>query len=44
MNAQAPNGSWQLPNELRMLQETVRRFMRTEVKPEEDKLPHLAAA
>ncbi len=44
MNAQAPTGSWQLPNELRMLQETVRRFMRDEVKPEEDKLPHDATS
>jgi len=31
---------WQLPTELQMLQQTVRRFMREEVKPLEDKLPH----
>ena len=37
---QSASGSWQLPDELRMLQETVRRFMRQEVKPAEDKLPH----
>jgi acyl-CoA dehydrogenase len=34
------SGSWQLPDELRMLQDTVRRFMRQDVKPAEDKLPH----
>jgi acyl-CoA dehydrogenase len=34
------NGSWELPEELRMLQSTVRRFMQNEVKPEEDKLEH----
>ena len=33
-------GAWELPEELRMLQQTVRRFMEQEVKPEEDKLPH----
>jgi acyl-CoA dehydrogenase len=33
-------GSWELPEELRMLRETVRRFMQQEVKPLEDKLPH----
>jgi len=33
-------GSWDLPEELVMLQHTVRRFMREEVKPIEDKLPH----
>src|SRR5579871_5081992 len=33
-------GAWELPEELVMLQRTVRRFMEEEVKPEEDKLPH----
>jgi acyl-CoA dehydrogenase len=33
-------GAWELPHEYRMLQETLRRFMREEVKPVEDKLPH----
>lgn len=31
---------WDLPEDLVMLRETARRFMRQEVKPEEDKLPH----
>lgn len=31
---------WELPEELVMLQETVRRFMVQEVKPLEDRLPH----
>jgi acyl-CoA dehydrogenase len=31
---------WDLPEELVMLQQTVRRFMKEEVKPLEDKLPH----
>lgn len=44
MNGHSANGSWQLPNELRMLQQTVRRFMREEVKPLEDKLPHDATS
>jgi len=26
-------GSWELPEELRMIQETISRFMRAEVKP-----------
>ncbi|HLG89326.1 MAG TPA: acyl-CoA dehydrogenase family protein [Alphaproteobacteria bacterium] len=34
------SGAWELPEELKMLQRTVRRFMVEEVKPEEDKLPH----
>ena len=34
------HGAWELPEDLRMLQQTVRRFMQQEVKPEEDKLPH----
>lgn len=33
-------GSWELPEELRMLQETIGRFMRSEVKPAEDKVEH----
>ncbi len=39
-SADAALGAWEMPEELRMLQETVRRFMRHEVKPEEDRLPH----
>ena len=38
-----PSGAWELPDELRMLQDTVRRFMETEVRPLEDTLPHDAA-
>lgn len=34
------NGSWELPYELRQLQETARRFMEQEVAPEEAKVPH----
>ena len=34
------SGSWELPEELRMLRDTIRRFMQEEVKPVEDKLPH----
>ncbi|MCW2547888.1 MAG: putative acyl-CoA dehydrogenase [Mycobacterium sp.] len=33
-------GAWELPEELRMLQSTVRSFMRGEVGPLEDTLPH----
>ena len=33
-------GSWELPEEMRMLRDTIRRFMAEEVKPAEDKLPH----
>ena len=33
-------GSWELPEELRALQDTVRRFMQHDVKPIEDRLPH----
>jgi acyl-CoA dehydrogenase len=36
-------GSWQLPQELVMLRDTVRRFMATHVLPLEEKLPHDAA-
>lgn len=35
-----PLGSWQLPDELVMLRDTVRRFMREEVRPVEDRQPH----
>jgi acyl-CoA dehydrogenase len=34
------NGAWELPNELVMIQDTVSRFMRQEVKPLEDQLEH----
>jgi acyl-CoA dehydrogenase len=33
-------GSWELPEELRMIRDTVRRFMLQEVKPIEDALEH----
>jgi acyl-CoA dehydrogenase len=33
-------GSWELPEEHRMLRDTIRRFMQEEVKPLEDTLPH----
>lgn len=32
--------SWELPEELRQMRETTRRFMQSEVKPVEDRLPH----
>lgn len=35
-----PLGSWQLPEELKMLQETTRRFMEREVRPVEATEPH----
>ena len=34
------SGSWELPEELRMLRDTIRRFMAEEVKPVEDRLAH----
>lgn len=34
------NGSWELPEELVMLRDTVRRFMEREVRPSEDKVEH----
>ncbi len=34
------NGSWELPSDLAMLQQTARRFMEREVIPEEDKVEH----
>jgi acyl-CoA dehydrogenase len=33
-------GAWELPQELQMLRDTVRRFMRDEVRPAEEGLPH----
>ncbi|NMD61408.1 UNVERIFIED_ORG: acyl-CoA dehydrogenase [Nocardia globerula] len=36
-------GAWELPEEFRMLRDTVRRFMETEVHPLESTLPHDAA-
>lgn len=33
-------GGWEMPQELRMLRDTIRRFMAEEVRPVEDKLPH----
>lgn len=33
-------GAWELPQELQMLRGTVRRFMRDEVRPAEEGLPH----
>jgi acyl-CoA dehydrogenase len=38
-----PAGSWELPPELAMLRDTVRRFMETEVRPLEERLPHDSA-
>ena len=38
--ASAAAGAWELPDELAMLRDTVRRFMREEVKPVEDRQPH----
>ncbi|MGE0797059.1 MAG: acyl-CoA dehydrogenase family protein [Lautropia sp.] len=35
-----PHGAWQLPEELSMLQATVARFMREEVRPQEDRQLH----
>ncbi len=43
MSAEAlslPSGSWELPEELALLRETVSRFMRQEVRPVEDRQPH----
>jgi acyl-CoA dehydrogenase len=39
-----PHGAWELPEDLRMLRDTVRRFMQDEIIPEENKLPHDAVA
>jgi acyl-CoA dehydrogenase len=38
-----PTGAWELPDELRMLRETVRAFMQNEVRAVEDTMPHDAA-
>lgn len=35
-----PSGTWELPEDLTMLQDTIARFMQQEVKPLEDQLPH----
>ena len=48
MNSQAstdwPTGAWELPEELVMLRETVRRFMVERVRPVEERQPHDAYA
>lgn len=36
-------GAWRLPEHLQRLQDLVRRFMASEVRPLEDMLPHAAA-
>jgi acyl-CoA dehydrogenase len=38
--ADTPVGAWELPEELRMLRDTVRAFMQREVRPLENTLPH----
>ncbi|MEV0766758.1 acyl-CoA dehydrogenase family protein [Nocardia salmonicida] len=38
--AQQLTGAWELPEEFRMLRDTVRRFMETEVHPLEERLEH----
>src|SRR5277367_3326519 len=38
--AEEPSGAWQLPEELVMLRDTVRRFMDAHVHPVEEKLDH----
>ncbi|CAN5493424.1 acyl-CoA dehydrogenase family protein [soil metagenome] len=38
--ADTPLGAWELPEELVMLRDTVRRFMADEVRPLEDRMPH----
>jgi len=40
MSGTNPLGGWELPEELRMLQETTRRFMEREVRPAEANEPH----
>jgi len=42
-SSRADTGAWELPEELQMLRDTVRRFMAEEVRPIEDKLEHDAA-
>ena len=39
-SADQPSGAWELPEELVMLRDTVRRFMDAQVHPVEDKLDH----
>jgi len=36
----APPGTWELPEELRLFRDTLRRFMEQEVKPAEDQVEH----
>jgi acyl-CoA dehydrogenase len=43
MTSSLATGAWELPEDLRMLQDLVRRFMETEVRPLEDTLDHDAA-
>jgi acyl-CoA dehydrogenase len=38
-----PTGSWQLPEEFVLLRETVRKFVESEVRPLEERLPHDSA-
>ena len=40
LNAQSNHYGFRLPDELVLLRDQIRRFMREEVKPIEDKLPH----
>lgn len=44
MSSTNSDGAWELPHEFRAIQDTARRFMREEVLPQEDKLPHDAVA
>ncbi len=44
MSSTNSDGAWELPHEFRAIQDTARRFMREEVLPHEDKLPHDAVA
>lgn len=43
MTSASPSGTWELPDELVMLRDTVRRFMAEVVRPLEDTLAHDAA-
>jgi acyl-CoA dehydrogenase len=40
MNATSASGAWELPEELALLRDTVRRFMKEEVRPAEEKVEH----
>lgn len=40
MSSTSSDGAWELPHEFRAIQDTARRFMREEVLPHEEKLPH----